>query len=100
MLNGDTTCWLSRVFSHNHAHGDNRIAALLQKAELSAGVRKQQGVDCDLPRRRRHSFKNVLEDELGTVGLYIGRADGMPYKSKAVLQKHGWNRREVVFVGN
>ncbi len=51
------------------------------------------------------SFKEVLETELGPVGYYIGGIDGMPYKPQAaatdfILQKQGWNRREVVFIGN
>lgn len=51
------------------------------------------------------SFKDVLEAELGPVGYYIGGTDGMPYKPKAaatdfILEKQGWNRREVVFIGN
>ncbi len=51
------------------------------------------------------SFKDVLEAELGPVGYYIGGIDGMPYKPKAaatdfILHQQGWNRREVVFIGN
>lgn len=50
-------------------------------------------------------FKEVLEAELGPVGYYTGGVDGMPYKPQAaatdfILQKQGWNRREVVFIGN
>lgn len=50
-------------------------------------------------------FKDLLEEELGPVGYYIGGLDGMPYKPRAeatafILAKQGWTNREVVFVGN
>ncbi len=54
---------------------------------------------------RTRNFKDVLEDQLGAIGYYVGGQAGMPYKPLAaattyILQKHGWSNREVVFVGN
>jgi hypothetical protein len=51
------------------------------------------------------SFREVLEEQLGPVGYYVGGVDKMPYKPRAaatafILEQQGWTNREAVFVGN
>ncbi len=50
-------------------------------------------------------FRTLLEDRLGPVSYYIGGQDGMPYKPRAdstahILTAKGWQKNEVVYVGN
>ncbi|OHD04531.1 MAG: hypothetical protein A2095_02670 [Sphingomonadales bacterium GWF1_63_6] len=50
-------------------------------------------------------FRELLEERIGPVGYYVAGRDGMPYKPKADATAHvqadqGWDRREVIYVGN
>lgn len=50
-------------------------------------------------------FRTLLEESLGPVSYYIGGQNGMPYKPRAnstahILSEKGWQRREVLYVGN
>src|SRR3546814_7328751 len=50
-------------------------------------------------------FRTLLEERLGPVSYFIGGQNGMPYKPRAdstahILSEKGWQRREVLYVGN
>src|SRR3546814_7134347 len=50
-------------------------------------------------------FRTLLEERLGPVSCFIGGQNGMPYKPRAdstahILSEKGWQRREVLYVGN
>src|SRR3546814_3274708 len=50
-------------------------------------------------------FRTLLEERLGPVSYFIGGQNGMPYKPRAdstahILAEKGWQRREVLSVGN
>src|SRR3546814_3263741 len=50
-------------------------------------------------------FRTLLEERLGPVSYFIGGQNGMLYKPRAdftahILSEKGWQRREVLYVGN
>ncbi|QEN84737.1 hypothetical protein FZC33_00115 [Labrys sp. KNU-23] len=50
-------------------------------------------------------FRELLEEQLGPVGYYVGGQNAMPFKPRAeatafILARQGWTNREVVFIGN
>ena len=50
-------------------------------------------------------FRTLLEERLGPISYYIGGQNGMPYKPRAdstahILSEKGWQRNEVLYVGN
>lgn len=53
----------------------------------------------------KRPFRSLLEEKLGPISYFIGGRDGMPYKPRAdstafILAAKGWDRREVLYVGN
>lgn len=50
-------------------------------------------------------FRSLLEERLGSISYFIGGSDGMPYKPRAdstahILAAKGWQKSEVLYVGN